>query len=130
MTIPANTGSATFSVETRQDVVYEHDETFVVRLSAPSGGLPDTAQGRVRLAADPTATGTIREDNDPPPVLTAGTDGVTEGDSGTSRMLFRLRLEPESGLNQAVNGRGVTVDWRTENGTARRRATTRRAPAR
>ena len=59
VTIPANTGSATFSVATLQDVVYEHPETFAVTLSAPSGGLPDTSQGRVRLAADPAATGTI-----------------------------------------------------------------------
>ncbi len=118
VTIPANAGSATFAVETLEDVVYEHPETFTVTLSAPSGGLPDTPQGRVRLAADPTATGTITDD-DPLPVLTAGTNGVTEGDSGTSYMIFNLRLEPESGLNQEVNGRGVTVDWRTEDGTAK-----------
>ena len=118
VTIPANAGSATFAVETLEDVVYEHPETFTVTLSAPSGGLPDTPQGRVRLAADPTATGTIADD-DPLPVLTAGTNGVTEGDSGTSHMIFNLRLEPESGLNQEVNGRGVTVDWRTEDGTAK-----------
>ena len=118
VTIAANAGSATFSVETLEDVVHEHDETFAVTLSAPPGGLPDTAQGQVELAADPTATGTITDD-DPPPVLTAGTDGVAEGDSGTSFLVFVLRLEPESLLNVPVNGRGVTVDWRTENGTAR-----------
>ena len=117
VTIPANTNSATFSVATIEDVVYEYAETFRVTLSAPPGSLPNTPQGQVQLAADPTATGTIRDD-DPQPVLTAGTGGVTEGDSGTERMIFNLRLEPESGLNLPVNGRGVTVDWRTEDGTA------------
>ena len=118
VTIPANAGSATFSVETLEDILDEHDETFAVTLSAPSGGLPNTPQGQVELVADPTATGTITDD-DPLPVLSAGTNGVTEGDNGTSAMTFVLLLEPESGLNLPVNGRGVTVDWRTEDGTAK-----------
>ncbi|MYA07015.1 MAG: hypothetical protein F4164_05130, partial [Gemmatimonadales bacterium] len=85
--IPANGRSATFEVETLQDILDEYEETFRVRLSEPPGGLPETAQGRVLLANDPTATGTIADD-DPPPVLWAGMLGIeaepsTEGDSGT-----------------------------------------------
>ena len=117
VTIGANRGSATFSVQTLQDILDEPDETFTVRLFAPSGGLPDTPQGRVLLTTDPTATGTIADD-DPLPFLQVGTDGVREGDRGTSSLVFSLVLEPESGLNLVVNGRPVTVDWAIEDGTA------------
>ncbi|MYA08513.1 MAG: hypothetical protein F4060_00005, partial [Holophagales bacterium] len=87
VTIPANQRSATFEVETLQDILDEYEEAFRVTLSEPPGGLPQTAQGRVLLAADPSATGTIADD-DPPPVLWAGMLGIeaepsTEGDSGT-----------------------------------------------
>ena len=59
VTIPINQTSATISVATVEDTTPETDETFTVTLSEPEGKLPDG----VALATDPTATGTINNDD-------------------------------------------------------------------
>jgi LmbE family N-acetylglucosaminyl deacetylase len=65
VSLAAGAASATFTVPTTTDDVDELNETFIVTLSAPAGG--------ATLAADPTGTGTITDDD------TAGVT-VDEGD--------------------------------------------------
>ena len=58
LTIGGGDTAGTFTVTTAGDSTDEHDETFTVTLS----GVSSNAQ----LATDPTATGTITDDDDPP----------------------------------------------------------------
>ncbi len=108
VTIPAGQTSRTFMVQTAPDALDEDDETFTVTLSAPSDGLPAS----VLLAQDPTATGTITDD-DAPPVLSITSPSVNEGDSGTTAMTFELTLDAPSGREVAVG-----VDFAREDSTA------------
>ena len=95
VTIEGGTGatSTMFSVMLEDDSLDEDDETFTVTLS----GVSASAQ----LAADPTAKGTIVDDDDPPTV-SVGNATATEGDPAE----FTVTLS-------AVSGRDVTVDWAT-----------------
>ena len=54
VTVTANQTTATFTVPTVDDTTEEEDETFTLTLSSPSNAT---------LAADPTATGTITDDD-------------------------------------------------------------------
>ena len=83
---------ATFTVATEQDTLDEPDETFTVTLSSPSNAT---------LATDPTAAGTITDDDDPP-TLSVADASATEG----SAVTFTVTLSPAS-------GREATVDWAT-----------------
>ena len=75
---------ATFTVATEQDdPTDEPDETFTVTLSSPSNAT---------LATDPTAAGTITDDDDPPSVSVADAS-ATEG----SAVTFTVTLSPASG---------------------------------
>ena len=88
-TIAADDTSATFDVQTTDDTddpVDEADETFTVRLADP-----DPPVGH--LDADPTATGTIEDDDDPPPLRINNPAPVTEGLS----IDFTIALDTESG---------------------------------
>ena len=80
-------------IETVQDTIDEDDETFTVTLS----GVSSNAQ----LAADPTAKGTIN-DNDDPPTLSVGDVSAEEG----TALIFTVALSAES-------GKTVTVDYAT-----------------
>ena len=60
VSIAAGQTTATFTVPAAEDTADEEDETFTVTLS----GVSTNAQ----LASDPTATGTIIDDDAPPPV--------------------------------------------------------------
>ena len=95
LTIEGGTGatSTMFTVMLEDDSLDEDDETFTVTLS----GVSASAQ----LAADPTAKGTIVDDDDPPTV-SVGDATATEGDPAE----FTVTLS-------AVSGRDVTVDWAT-----------------
>ena len=63
LTIGGGDTAGTFTVTTAGDTTDEHDETFTVTLS----GVSSNAQ----LATDPTATGTITDDDDPPSLSVA-----------------------------------------------------------
>ena len=85
--------TATFTVATEQDTVDEDNETFMVTLSNPSDAM---------LATDPTATGTIDDDDDPATLGFEDDAEASEGDDVT----FTLTLSP-------VSDREVTVNWAT-----------------
>ena len=95
LTIEGGTGatSTLFSVMIEDDALDEDDETFTVTLSGASAS--------AQLASDPTAKGTIVDDDDPP-TLSVGDATATEGDPAE----FTVTLS-------AVSGRDVTVDWAT-----------------
>ena len=88
--MPGDT-TATFTVQTTDDTVDEDDETFTVTLSSPSSS--------ATLATDPTATGTIKDD-DAVPALVIGHGSARED----SAVAFTVSLTPAS-------GRTVTVIW-------------------
>ena len=71
VTVTAGDTMAMFTVATAQDATDEDNETFTVTLS--------DASSNATLAADPTATGMI-EDNDDPPTLSVQDQTVNEGD--------------------------------------------------
>ena len=93
VTVMANATTTTFTVPVADDATDESDETFTVTLS----GVSSNAQ----LAADPTARGTI-EDDDPEPTLSVADASATEGGA----VAFTVRLSPAS-------GKQVTVDYKT-----------------
>ena len=91
LTFAAGDTTETFTVATLEDSVDEVDETFTVTLSNASGST---------LPTDPTATGTIIDDDQA--ALTIADAGADEGDDIT----FTVTLNP-------VSSREVTVDWAT-----------------
>lgn len=107
VTIPAGQTSATFTVTIGRDAKVEANETFMVTLSDP---LLDgvAAPGEVSIA-DGTAIGTIT--NDDSATVTIANASVTEGNSGTTNMVFTLTL------SAAVDA-PVTVTLNTADGTA------------
>ncbi len=82
------------------DALDEPDETLLVRLSAPSNAALGTAE----------ATGTIRDDDDPP-ALSVDDLRAPEGDSGSRVVAVEVRLS-------APSGREVTVELATADGSA------------
>ena len=90
-TIGAGLTSGLCEVRAAQDSTDEDDETFTVTLS----GVSSNAQ----LAADPTAKGTIEDDDDLPTVSV----GDVSGEEGTA-LTFTVALS-------AASGKTVTVDW-------------------
>ena len=91
LTFAAGDTTESFTVATLEDSVDEVDETFTVTLSNVSGST---------LPADPTATGTIIDDDQA--ALTIADAGADEGDDIT----FTVTLDP-------VSSREVKVDWAT-----------------
>ena len=96
VTVTANQTTAEFMVATAQDTTDEENETFTVTLSNLSN--PSNAE----LAADPTATGTITDDDEAMTTLSVADASAREGDEAT----FTVTLS-------AVSGRAVTVGWWT-----------------
>jgi chitinase len=101
VTFAAGQTSKTVSVAVRGDTAVELDESFNLVLSnvvratlAPGGG-----------------TGTIRNDDLPPPTLSISDAQVSEGDAGTKQMLFTVSL------SRAVTST-VAVTYATQDGTA------------
>jgi aryl-phospho-beta-D-glucosidase BglC (GH1 family) len=101
VTFAAGETSKTVSITVNGDTAIEADETFGLVLSnvaratlAPGGG-----------------TGTIRNDDLPPPTLAISDAQVTEGDAGTKQMLFTVTL------SRAISST-ASVTWATQNGTA------------
>lgn len=81
LTFPAGTTTQPVNVTVNGDVTLESDETFVVRLSNPSGAAIDVPEG----------VGTIVND-DGVPSLSVADANVAEGNSGTSAMVFDVSL--------------------------------------
>ena len=114
-----NATSAKFTVPVNDDTIDEDNETFTVTLS----GVSTNAQ----LAADPTATGTIEDDDDPPTITVENytwlegdpdpdPDNLLDGDPGypfkvtlseasEKRILFRVR--------SATDGTATDADLRS-----------------
>ncbi len=94
--------SKTVTVQTTEDVLDEDDETFEVRLSSAAKGAGDP--GTVPTITDPTAVGTIEDDDATPTgiTLTANPDSVDEDDSATAVV-----------VTAAVNGATRYVDAKT-----------------
>ncbi len=84
-----------------EDQVAEQSETFRIDLANASGGA---------TIATPTATVTI-VDNDPIPVISVNSPTVSEGDSGTTDMVFTISLN-------GTSDRPISVNYATADGTA------------
>ena len=93
VTVAIGDTTETFTVPVVNDGSDEGDETFTVTLSSPSTN--------AKLETDPTAKGTI-EDDDPTPTVTVPNASATEGDA----VEFVVTLS-------AVSGRDVMVDYAT-----------------
>ncbi|MBI2823693.1 MAG: hypothetical protein HYX69_03260 [Planctomycetia bacterium] len=101
VTIPANQTTAQFSIDVKGDTANEPDETFLVNLSAPTGG---------PTIVTPQVTGTITND-DPLPAISITDAKVAEGDTAdTPTMTFNVTLS-------AASGKTVTVHFATGNDT-------------
>ena len=87
----AASGEASFNLVVTADTVDEVDETVSIN---------GTRQGN----SFTPATVTITDDDDPPSLSIAAPAAVTEGDSGSSDMVFTVTLD-------AASGRVVTVDY-------------------
>ena len=94
--IPPGTTSKTFTVSVAGDKIDENKEKFFVDLSFPSGAI---------LTADARGTGTI-EDDDPKSKVSVKDVSKKEGDSGTKKFKFTVKLNLES-------SKTVEVDWKT-----------------
>ena len=90
LTFRAGQTEKTVTVSTSEDTTDEENETFTLRLSNATNAT---------LATNPTARGTI-DDDDPEPSLSVDPASATEGQAVT----FTVRLT-------AASGKQVTVDW-------------------
>ena len=102
-TISPGTTSTTINFPTVEDVLDENDEHFNFNVSIES--LPSALQGKVFAQALGVRI-TITDDDDPP-VLTANSAIVDEGDSGTTNLDFTLTLTPASGKTVSVEYRFI-----------------------
>ena len=118
VTFATDATTATVEVPVVDDVTEEGDETFTVTLSSP---YPPVS---VKLAADPTATGTIRDDDAPADDFAADTSTTGQVDVGGSvtgnietsgdRDWFKVVLEASTryqiDVEGADTGRGTAAD--------------------
>jgi hypothetical protein len=101
LTFPPGTTTRTVTVNVVGDLLDEADESFSLRLSNETNA----------IMVDDTGTGTI-VDNDPPPFLSIGNCSVTESTGTSVPCTFTASLSTPS-------GQGVTVEFTTQDGTAR-----------
>ena len=94
LTFAAGDTSKTITVSVTGDELDEEDETVVIQLSNAGNASIGTA----------TATGTITDDDASPALSIAAPAAVTEGDSGSTDMIFTVSLD-------AASSRSVTVDY-------------------
>jgi ELWxxDGT repeat protein len=92
--------SKTVLVPITNDLSYEPDEVFSVRLSHPDYGVLGKATGQCTIVSD-----------DGPPTLTVADVTANEGNTGTTNMTF-------TGTLSAASAYTVTVDFATADGTA------------
>ena len=93
LTIPAGQTSGTITAVVCGDEFAEATETFSVNLSSPQN---------VTLS-DPSATGTITNDDGPAPTVASDDETVTEGNSGTTNARFTVSLSQSSGKTITVS---------------------------
>ena len=96
VTVAAGATTAKFTVPVNNDTTDEPDQTFTVTLSNPSPA------SLVQLASDPTARGTIEDEDDPPTVGIVSASGHEGRDPDT--------LAPTLVLS-AASEKTVTVTW-------------------
>ena len=84
VTIEQGTTIATFTVPVNDDTTDEPDQTFTVTLSNP------TPTSLAQLAADPTATGTIEDDDDRPTLTVADARHVEDNSDSRARVTVSL----------------------------------------
>jgi Calx-beta domain-containing protein len=94
LTFAAGTTTQLITVAVAGDTLDEVDETFFVNLSNAQGG-------GVTIADNQGAA--IITDTDPEPTIRIDDVSVNEGDTGTTPMVFTLRLSAASGQTIAVN---------------------------
>jgi hypothetical protein len=99
-TLDGTAQTQAITVAVAGDMLDEADETFEVNLSGAVGATISDGQG----------IGTITDDDDPPS-LSINDPSITEGDAGTTNMVFTVTLSAESGLP-------VTVQFTTADATA------------
>lgn len=109
--IPATKTSETIDVDVTGDTIYEDNETFSLNLSIPSA-LPPLAEKEISFSKG-TAVCKIT-DNDSAPSVTFDPNKVkvVEGDSGTTQLVFNVKLSAEC-------GKKISVDYETEDVTAK-----------
>ncbi|HEX6188584.1 MAG TPA: FG-GAP-like repeat-containing protein [Pyrinomonadaceae bacterium] len=93
LTIPAGQGSAQIGVNVFDDPTFEPDETFFLNLSNPTNVTINDAQGQATIL-----------NNDPFPTVTVDDAFANEGNSGTTQMLFIVRLSNPT-------SQAVTLDY-------------------
>ena len=96
LTFMPGTTTLTATVSTTEDTADENDETFTLTLSSVMNAM---------LPSDPTATGTIT-DNDDPPTLSSGVQSAGEGSNVTFTVTLSL-----------ASGKTVTVAYATADDT-------------
>ncbi|MCY4152573.1 MAG: hypothetical protein OXE94_10115 [Aestuariivita sp.] len=89
LTFASGDTTKTFTVATTEDNLHEGDETFLVKLSAPTGGA---------TIADAEATGTITDDDAAPTgiTLTVDEDTVGEGDTTATKVTVTATVNGSS----------------------------------
>jgi len=101
--IPVGSTSKTFTVTINGDTTAEPNETFLVNLSNPVGGVP---------ISDGQAIGTISNDDAAAtPTLSIGDVTISEGNTGTKTATFTVSLS-------AASANVVTYDIATSDGSA------------
>jgi len=100
--IPAGSLTGTFDVPVGGDVTVELDEDLTVSISSIS-------PGSLGVSAGSDGTGTI--ENDDNATLSIADAQVTEGDSGTTQLVFDVTLDAPVDVD-------VSVNYQTQDGTA------------
>jgi uncharacterized repeat protein (TIGR01451 family) len=93
----------TVTVDVKGDAEVEADEDFFVNLTNPVNG----------VIVDGTGRGLVLNDDTTPPTLSISDEAVTEGNSGTKTLTFRVTLS-------ASRDQPVTVQYATRSNTAAR----------
>ena len=89
LTFGANETSKTVSVATAEDSADEENETFTLTLSSPTNA----------TLGDGTATGTINDDDDASPALTASFENMPSSHDGVNAFTFGLTFSEELSLS-------------------------------
>lgn len=92
LTIVAGSTTGTISATICGDTAFESNETFTVTLSGPTNATLGTG----------SATGTISNDDTAPTMSVVGAS-VTEGNSGTTSLIFTVTLSAASGLSSSAS---------------------------
>ncbi len=90
VTITKGATTKKFTVPVNDDTTDEPDQTFTVTLSNPA------PTSLAQLAADPTATGTIEDDDDPPTLTVADVRHTEGGVDGSQRVTITVSLSEVS----------------------------------